>query len=282
MISCATLAGRGHLEKGHKTALIAGLLLWLLAAPALPISGAAARHFRDGIEAADGGDWRRVVTEMGRAIALEPSPGGRVKIYGMRFEAYVPHYWLGMAQEELGDCSAAIESFDMVLGSSELEDLLTSDQREGLEERAAGCRERLAAIETRAPDHNPALETSLPAGANPSQSSREPAPPFLRRAAANYLAGDYESVTAALETLETLTSDRHAIGTGLLLRGAARFALHRRAVPSDPDLLELAKSDLADFRRLEPARRPSDFWFSPDLLELYDQASTRNGRPSID
>ena len=276
MISCATLAGRSHLERGRKKPLIAGLLLWLLAAPVAAVGGDASRHFRDGIEAADGGDWRRVVAEMERAIALEPAPGGRVKIYGMRFETYVPHYWLGMAREELGDCAGALESFELMLGLGELDDLLAPDQREGLEDRAERCRERVSAsipaTETRpVTETSSALETSSPA--ETSQTSREPAPPFLRRAAANYLAGDYEAVTAALETLETLTSDRRAIGTGLLLRGAARFALHRRAVPSDPTLLELAKSDLADFRRLEPSRRPSDFWFSPDLLELYDEAS---------
>ena len=36
-----------------------------------------------------------------------PKEGGRVLIYGMRYKAYLPNYYLGVAHLNLGNCDAA-------------------------------------------------------------------------------------------------------------------------------------------------------------------------------
>jgi hypothetical protein len=44
---------------------------------------------------------------MREAIAAEPNPQARVRIYGMRFEPYVPQYFLGLAAYRQGNCAEA-------------------------------------------------------------------------------------------------------------------------------------------------------------------------------
>ena len=58
--------------------------------------------YRKGIEAMDRKRWGDVVKHMSEAIADNPNEGERVKLYGLRFKTYFPHFHLGAAYLNLG------------------------------------------------------------------------------------------------------------------------------------------------------------------------------------
>jgi hypothetical protein len=68
--------------------------------------------YRKGIEAVDRKRWPEVARLMREAIAENAKEGERIKLYGLRFEAYVPHFYLGLALVNAGDCAGAVQAFD--------------------------------------------------------------------------------------------------------------------------------------------------------------------------
>lgn len=85
--------------------------LWLCVALAAAAGAQAQANFREayarGKEAAANSRWPEVEARMREAIAAEPTPQARVRIYGMRFEPYVPQYFLGLAAYQQGNCAEA-------------------------------------------------------------------------------------------------------------------------------------------------------------------------------
>lgn len=64
--------------------------------------------FRDGVKAADRDDWLTVERAMRRALEIDPEESERkVSITGMRYEQYLPHYFLGLALYRMGRHEAA-------------------------------------------------------------------------------------------------------------------------------------------------------------------------------
>src|SRR5688572_13771097 len=88
-------------------AVLLGLLVG--AAPALADFK---ETYRKAIEAVDRKRWPEVARLMREAIAENPREGERIKLYGLRFEAYVPHFYLGLALLNAGDCEGAVKAFD--------------------------------------------------------------------------------------------------------------------------------------------------------------------------
>ncbi len=91
---------------------VAGLVLLL--ALSLPAVARAdyKDSFRKGIEALDRKRWDDVARHMKEAIAGNPTEGERIKLYGLRFELYLPHFYLGAAYLNLGNCDAAVKAFE--------------------------------------------------------------------------------------------------------------------------------------------------------------------------
>ncbi|MFI5184357.1 MAG: hypothetical protein ACHQNV_08165 [Vicinamibacteria bacterium] len=68
--------------------------------------------YRKGIDALDRKRWHEVVRYMREAAAENPTEGERIKLYGLRFETYLPHFYLGAAYVNLGNCEQAVKSFE--------------------------------------------------------------------------------------------------------------------------------------------------------------------------
>jgi hypothetical protein len=89
-----------------------------LAALLVALAAAAPAHadykdsYRKGIEALDRKRWEEVVKHMREAIADNPSEGERIKLYGLRFETYFPHFYMGAAYLNLGKCPEAQRAFE--------------------------------------------------------------------------------------------------------------------------------------------------------------------------
>ena len=67
--------------------------------------------FERGIKAIDNKDWVGAIGAMKESIAEKSSEGERILIYGMRFKLYLPHYSLGLAYFNTGNCDAAMKAW---------------------------------------------------------------------------------------------------------------------------------------------------------------------------
>jgi len=142
----------------------------VLFAAALALAGGAQAqaNFREayarGKEAAANSRWSEVEARMREAIAAEPTPQARVRIYGMRFEPYVPQYFLGLAAYRQGNCAEAQRQW----GHAPTAAILAGDATlQGVVEQGlADCRKR-----------QPQLAQQPAAPATPAPAATAPAQP---------------------------------------------------------------------------------------------------------
>lgn len=130
------------------------------------------RTYAEGLDAARAGDWGTVRQKMQEALAEEAAPAAKVRLYGTRFDAYVPQYYLGLAAYKQGNCAEAISNWEnaaarpIIAGS----DTLSGVANAGL----ADCRTRLAAT-TPAPRPAPVAPTPAPVPSpGPASTSSQP------------------------------------------------------------------------------------------------------------
>ncbi|MFK7956038.1 MAG: hypothetical protein AB8B96_08085 [Lysobacterales bacterium] len=93
-----------------KALLTAGLCLLGLAL-SHPAHADFKRDYGTGLKALQDGDLERAVNDFQKAIAENPDSAERVRIYGMRFEPYLPHFYLGEARFRAGDCAGALNAW---------------------------------------------------------------------------------------------------------------------------------------------------------------------------
>lgn len=69
--------------------------------------------YQDGVKAAERGDWATTRRIMQSVLQENSKPARRLRTYGVNFiNNYVPHYYLGMAEMNLGNCSAALQALN--------------------------------------------------------------------------------------------------------------------------------------------------------------------------
>ncbi len=173
-------------------------LTWLVALGATFADIAIADHkqsFREGIEAFDQKNWSNVVHSMQEAIAQNPQAGERVKLYGVRFQTYLPYYYLGLAQFHLGDCTAAIEAWN----ASEQQAAVAGKLLKDLKAKRGECEQQ--------PDVFVEKEAETPAGAEVEKEAETPAGEEIVIAAVGRATGQLESSAAAAEELARLRAD---------------------------------------------------------------------------
>ncbi|HEV8240101.1 MAG TPA: hypothetical protein VGS57_12090 [Thermoanaerobaculia bacterium] len=94
--------------------------------------------YRRGIDAFTGKRWEEAARLMRQAIAEHPEAGAG--ILGMR--RYTPHYYLGIALVEQGDCPGAVEAFD----TAEKQGKLSREELRDLTQRRLLCRGRMQRV----------------------------------------------------------------------------------------------------------------------------------------
>src|SRR6185503_13088947 len=124
-----------------RSALVA-LLIGLVAAPA---HADFKRSYTKGVDAYGEGKFDEAEKLMKEALADEGTPQAKVKLYGMRFEPYVPQHYLGLMAAKRGDCATALRYWDspgvaaVVNGDGTLSGQAQSGQRD--------CRSKLASVD---------------------------------------------------------------------------------------------------------------------------------------
>jgi hypothetical protein len=88
---------------------------WLAAAAMFALVALASADYRasfeKGIKAIDNKDWSGAIEALRGAVAEKSAEGERVLIYGMRYKPYLPHYYLGLAYFNTGNCEAAVKAW---------------------------------------------------------------------------------------------------------------------------------------------------------------------------
>lgn len=84
-------------------------LVLLLAAPARADYREA---YEQVLRAAERGAWSEAARLAEAAIAEAPQESRSVRLYGMRFVPYLPHYYLGLARYQQGDCAGALSAWE--------------------------------------------------------------------------------------------------------------------------------------------------------------------------
>ena len=198
----------------------AAAVAFLAAALASPLAAQAFLDaYKAGVEAAEAGDWERVESAMRTAIESRPTEERRLPLQ-LHFRPYVPHYLLGRALAEQGECAAALEAF----AESESQGVIQNLEEEHalLLAAKAACEERLAS-EAEARRHRREVEEAVAQAGEALEAARSLVPdaetdPDL---AAAWEQGE-PSLAARLEEAEATWRRAEAIVEG--------------AAPRDPEL----------------------------------------------
>lgn len=194
---------------------------WLLC-PSLLGADDAKDAYKEGLKAIDDQQWDLAAEKMRQALAGRSEESGKLLMKG-RFRRYLPHYFLGVALFELGDCESALASW----AESELQGVVTkrkdlyrnlvrsreqcqagvrlSDQIASLERQLAGLKTEVDKASSLKRD--PMLQTAWNKG-SPSLAERQArAQKKLRRAHARLEQARSQSDRDLLPEVENLLAD---------------------------------------------------------------------------
>jgi hypothetical protein len=248
-----------------------------------------------GLEAAKDGDWATVRARMQEAIQDNPAAAPRVRLYGQRWEPYVPQYYLGLAAFKQGDCAAALAQWRSSANTSVIGSVpnLKAEQ----DRNTASCDTRLAQqTKPEPPKTDPKGNTTpvAPDGGTsrpppkPEPTKPEPKPepvkpeppkpppkpaetPIAQRVPAplldafrNYLGGRYAEVA---RINPDSYADARARAQAYLIRAAARQI--QAELDDSPAGLDAARADIRAVRAASPNLVPDPALFSPRFRSLY-------------
>jgi hypothetical protein len=255
----------------------------LAALALLAFAAAAHADYRDnyahGLESYNGGDYTKARSLIQQALDEHAEPAIRIRLYGQRFEPYLPQHFLGMSAFRQGDCAAAVAQWSSAQNRqivSQLPDISNEEQRDSAE-----CEQKGLAKKEDKPAKPPATappETAPPKATVSDKSAPKPvpdktqaaktAPPEpLVQAFDSYLAGRYsDSVRINPDSYADTRAKFHAY----LVRAAAKYTLARLA--GDDDMLKAARADALAARALDARTQPDATLFSPGFRAFYQDA----------
>lgn len=122
------------------------------------LAGVAAADYKEsykqGVEAIEKSKWPDAARLMQEAIAAKSVEGETIRFYGQRFEPYLPHFYLGLALFNSGDCVGALRSW----ATSESQGAVRrSDQYKALTRNRSVCEAKVVP-----PKPTPASATAPP------------------------------------------------------------------------------------------------------------------------
>ena len=88
----------------------------------MPVSAEFKRDYTVGKKSFEEAEYQDAIEKLKSAIADNPKPAARVKLYGMRFDSYLPHFYLGQAYFKLNDCESALAAWEQSLSGGVIQD----------------------------------------------------------------------------------------------------------------------------------------------------------------
>lgn len=190
-------------------------------------------------------------------ISEVPASLPRIRLYGMRFAPYTPHYFLGLAHYRLGRCDEALASW-----ANEARFKVLSGENASIMARGrADCEASL--LQAGKP---------LPVSDERTPGSGEVEDPVLHEVVEAYFNGAYEQV-ASFDPV-TLTSGASR-AQAWLYRAASQYTLHVLSGEADGKRRSDVHSSLAQARISDPEMKIDRSQFSPKFLILMDKTLSR-------
>ena len=264
-------------------------LLILLALVATPALADWKQDYARGLEAAKDGRWADVDRHMQAALAGNSKPAERVRLYGQRYEAYVPQHYAGLAALRLGDCDKALALWAqggnavIVNGVPALADeetqgrvecssrLVRQGQTPKFEAPPAPPAQSPRAEPTPArpimpPPSRPVAQT--PPATRPITETRESSSisaQILRPLVDAYLGGRYTDV---LKLSNQVPPTQRLRWHMLILRAAAAFNLSQLGQMADAE--GIARKAVEQARATDASLKPDTDYFSPKFIRYYN------------
>jgi hypothetical protein len=263
------------------------------------------RSYTDGLEAVRDGRWAEVQGKMNQALSEEATPIAKMKLYGMRFEPYVPRYYLGLAAYRQGNCAEALRQWrdpatqGIVQANPTLSGLAEAGTRD-CERKVADTTPPATTPSTTpttpstspsttpsttpvtqpvaqtpprttpstTPTTQPVAQTpprTVPSATTPATST---APAALSQALDDYLGGRFD-VAGRLDINQF--KDNRARFHALVVRAAARHVLAQVQGAAGAANLAAAQADIRAAKALGLNLTPDRVAFSPRFLALFAQ-----------
>jgi len=269
-----------------------GVMLAVLMTAAGPLHADYKQDYARGKNAAADQNWAEVESLMRSALAGSSTPLARTRIYGQRFEPYVPQYYLGLAAYRQDDCAQALRWFG---DASAAPIIRGNDEFRGIVDQAMQrCKDKIAASKP-VPDKPvvnppvvqppvakpPVVATTRPPVATPSKPVTGTTPtvtppvvappivPSLPRALQgvldSYLSGRYADAAVADANGLAGNARFHA----LLLRSAARHQLSLLNSADANNQRAAAEADIRLAKTLSPGKSPDAAFFSPRYRQFF-------------
>jgi tetratricopeptide (TPR) repeat protein len=112
------------------------LLVLLSLAIAGPAWADFKRDYGNAVKAIGSGKWDKAAEGLRSAISENPDSAERLRLYGMRFDVYMPHYYLGEALFQQGDCAGAVAAWDEAISRGVIQ---TQDQFGEMQSNMSSC-----------------------------------------------------------------------------------------------------------------------------------------------
>jgi len=248
--------------------VVVGLLLGLATSPALA-RGEWYDHYEEALQALQAGDHQRAIELLETALKRKKR-SGYFRTYGNNYVRYLPHFYLGVAHHDAGNCRQSLADFERSEAAQETEPLPALAAR--LQSLRGACQALLAPPPVAPePARIAELEPAVPAESEgPPETPPDPVvkidPKQLEHGLRAYLKGD---VTGATRTFGDLARTSPRSATLHLLLGMALHASWVIGGETDRDLLERAREELSEAARLDPGLVPDPALCPPSVVALY-------------
>ena len=251
-------------------------LILALASVAAPALADWKQDYARGVEAAGDGRWSDTARYMQGALAGNATPEKRVRLYGQRYEVYVPQHYAGLAAWRQGDCTGALRYWSQGGNATFIQGFpdLASVEQEG--KSACSSASQVATTE-KPPVVTPPVEDRT--DTRPSQVKPPPPPPppvveqtvqlsrdalILKPLVDAYLSGRYADVIKLSAQVPPTQRLRWHM---LVLRAAAAFTLAESG--ADDSATAIARKAVTEARASDATRKPDPDYFSPRFIALF-------------
>ncbi len=259
------------------SALVLGLLLVIAGSPLLA-RGEWYDHYENALEALEQGEPTRAIDLLQAAVSRKKR-SGYLRTYGNNYVRYVPHFYLGVAHNDAGDCERALTSFersDAVKETAAVPALASTlhSLRTACEARLRPPPEPLPPLPTdeviadgEVGIDRTAIETTA------TSSVPAPTPPrcavaadTLENGLGAYLEGNIDE---SVRVFDGLVGEAPECSRLRLLLGMALHAAWVLGGQSDDGLLERSRAELAEARKLDDGLVMDPALYPPRVVALY-------------
>ena len=248
--------------------LILGLLLVNAGSPLLA-RGEWYDHYENALEALEQGEPTRAIDLLQAAVSRRQRTG-YFRTYGNNYVRYVPHFYLGVAHHDAGDCEEALRSFERSDAAKETAAVPALEST--LRSLRTACEARLQPPPESLPAPPPSSASLGPA---PIEEEPEEAPDPPRCAVAQdtlenglraYLEGNIDD---SVRVFEELVGEAPECARLRLLLGMALHATWVLDNQSNDLLLERSRQQLAEARKLDDGLDLDPALYPPRVVALY-------------